>query len=148
MQFLPSPRGVPKPTKNLNEYCGSTLHRRDRYPVCGMAATFPWRNICKRSEVKRKWIETSVQFLRAVVDCVCNLESIFDHPLFGCSNYDGSNAATSTLGTGLFYLCALEKLTKERVLFICPTLPGGANCLLFKGTLSPSGRLATSPVRH
>ncbi|GBN90377.1 hypothetical protein AVEN_43786-1 [Araneus ventricosus] len=28
MQFLPSFRGLPKPTKTLNEYCGSALDRR------------------------------------------------------------------------------------------------------------------------
>ncbi|GBL96569.1 hypothetical protein AVEN_207756-1 [Araneus ventricosus] len=45
------------------------------------------------------------------------------------------NAETWALGTGLFYLFALEKLTIEKqfFFFLSPTLPGGPNCLLFKG---------------
>ncbi|GBM25688.1 hypothetical protein AVEN_207460-1 [Araneus ventricosus] len=43
------------------------------------------------------------------------------------------NAETWALGTGLFYLFALEKLTIEKeFFFFSPTLPGGPNCLLFK----------------
>ncbi|GBL72362.1 hypothetical protein AVEN_115299-1 [Araneus ventricosus] len=44
------------------------------------------------------------------------------------------NAETWALGTGLFYLFALEKLTIKKEFFsFSPTLPGGPNCLLFKG---------------
>ncbi|GBM10300.1 hypothetical protein AVEN_50015-1 [Araneus ventricosus] len=44
------------------------------------------------------------------------------------------NAETWTLGTGLVYLFALEKLTIEKeFFFFSPTLPGGTNCFLFKG---------------
>ncbi|GBO25122.1 hypothetical protein AVEN_220541-1 [Araneus ventricosus] len=34
-------------------------------------------------------------FLWAVVDWECNLESEFDHPLFGWSNYDDSKPSTT-----------------------------------------------------
>ncbi|GBO24148.1 hypothetical protein AVEN_154672-1 [Araneus ventricosus] len=44
------------------------------------------------------------------------------------------NAETWALGTGLFYLFALEKLSIEKEFFFSSqTLPGRPNCLLFKG---------------
>ncbi|GBM60014.1 hypothetical protein AVEN_147581-1 [Araneus ventricosus] len=52
------------------------------------------------------------------------LESVFDHPLFGWSNYDDNKSPTTVLerrtwalGTGLLYLFALEKLTIEKEFF-------------------------------
>lgn len=61
---------------------------------------------------------------RPQYSCRLRLGSVFDHPLFGWSNYDGNkssttyvNAETWTLGTGLFYWFALEKLTLEKEFF-------------------------------
>ncbi|GBL93949.1 hypothetical protein AVEN_76680-1 [Araneus ventricosus] len=73
------------------------------------------------------------------------LGSVFDHPLFGWSNYDGNKSSTTVLerrnralGAELFHLFALEKLTKEKKLFFpLPHFLGGPNCLLFKGTHLP-----------
>ncbi|GBL76882.1 hypothetical protein AVEN_224262-1 [Araneus ventricosus] len=52
------------------------------------------------------------------------LASVFDHLLFGWSNYDGNKSPTTVLerrtwalGTGLHYLSALEKFTIEKEIF-------------------------------
>ncbi|GBM21743.1 hypothetical protein AVEN_118274-1 [Araneus ventricosus] len=50
------------------------------------------------------------------------LGSVFDHPLFGWSNYDSNKFQTPErrnmgLGYRLFYLFALEKITTEKELF-------------------------------
>ncbi|GBM52613.1 hypothetical protein AVEN_16729-1 [Araneus ventricosus] len=85
-----------------------------------------------------------------------HLGSVFDHPLFGWSNYDGKKSPTTVLESrnmGFGYRAILfvrfrKACYRERVLFFSPTIPGGPNRLLFKGANLPSGKLATSPVRH
>ncbi|GBN91360.1 hypothetical protein AVEN_86560-1 [Araneus ventricosus] len=67
--------------------CTEELPCSNSSRVCAMAATC-WRSICK--EVN--WTETSVQFLWAVVYAYLLLGSVFDHPLFGWSNYDGDKS--------------------------------------------------------
>ncbi|GBM59392.1 hypothetical protein AVEN_17424-1 [Araneus ventricosus] len=72
MQFLPSFQGLPKPTKNLNEYCGWTLNRRDtlfQWPkglLDGCNILEKHLEMIGRSK-ELDWTEMSVQFLRAVV---------------------------------------------------------------------------------
>ncbi|GBN57488.1 hypothetical protein AVEN_232561-1 [Araneus ventricosus] len=84
------------------------------------------------------------------------LGSVFDHPLFGWSNYDGNESPTMFMECrkvdrgyrAILFICFRKAFYEERVLFFSPTLPGGPNCLLFKAIHFPSGKLATSPVRH
>ncbi|GBL97443.1 hypothetical protein AVEN_170543-1 [Araneus ventricosus] len=76
------------------------------------------------------WTNTSVQFLRAVVDCVCDIRlrmRLGRYSTTSCSAGQITtainslrrmwNAETWTLGTGLFYLFALEKLSIEKEFF-------------------------------
>ncbi|GBM23944.1 hypothetical protein AVEN_198184-1 [Araneus ventricosus] len=82
------------------------------------------------------------------------LGSVFDHPLFGGSNYDGNKSQTTerrNVGLGyrtILFACFREAYYRERVLFFSPTLPGGPNCLLFKGQLAigQAGNLANPPL--
>ncbi|GBM83227.1 hypothetical protein AVEN_81994-1 [Araneus ventricosus] len=157
MQFLPSFQGLPKPTKNLNGYCGSSLHRR--------GTLFQWPegwwdgcNILEKHLIGRSK-EEDRDFSTVPTgscNCVCVLGR---YSTTRCSADQISTAINPqrwlwdaeewTLGTGLFYLFALEKLTiEEEFFFSLPHFLGGPNYLLLKGAHLPWGKLATPPVRH
>ncbi|GBN61584.1 hypothetical protein AVEN_47841-1 [Araneus ventricosus] len=82
--------------------------------------------------------------------------SVFDHSLFGWSNYDGNKSQTTVVERrnmdleyrDILFICFRKAYYRERVLFVSSTLPGGPNCFLFKGAHLPSGKLGTSPVRY
>ncbi|GBL79335.1 hypothetical protein AVEN_92537-1 [Araneus ventricosus] len=123
--------------KNLNEYCGSTLNRR--------GALLQWSEGCWR--VYGVVPTFAVQFLRAVVDCVCVV-----------GQYSISRTASRIptainpqrrAWTGLFYLLAPEMLTigKEFFLFFFSHFLGALIVVFLRCPLA-IGEVATSPVRH
>ncbi|GBM14270.1 hypothetical protein AVEN_128337-1 [Araneus ventricosus] len=89
--------------------------------------------------------------------------SVFDHPLFGRSNYDGNKSQTTerrNMGLGyrdILIVFFRKAYYRERVLFFSPTLPGGPNCILFKGPTchraswqprqSATGKLKTPEIK-
>ncbi|GBM98994.1 hypothetical protein AVEN_45566-1 [Araneus ventricosus] len=115
MQFLPSSLGLPKPTKNLNEYCRSTLHRR--------GTLFQWPkgwwdgcNILEKHLIRKS--KAMDRDLRTVPTGSCNCVCVLDRITTAINpQRRWWNAKTRTLGTGLFYLYALEKLTIEKEFF-------------------------------
>ncbi|GBN69147.1 hypothetical protein AVEN_171469-1, partial [Araneus ventricosus] len=145
MQFLPSFRGLSKPTKNLNEYCGSTLHRR------GTLFQKP-EGLCSHCNILEKHLEMIGRSkevdreLSTVPTGSCNCVCVLGRSSTArCSagrittaiNPKRLNAETWALGTGLFYLFALEKLTIEKeFLFFSPTLPGAQIVFCLRGPLA------------
>ncbi|GBO27099.1 hypothetical protein AVEN_267381-1 [Araneus ventricosus] len=84
------------------------------------------------------------------------LGSVFNHPLFGWSNYDGNKSSMTDVERrnmdlgykDILFICFRKAYYRERVLFF--SLPHFLEPKLstVKGDHLPSGKRATSPVRH
>ncbi|GBN36686.1 hypothetical protein AVEN_51272-1 [Araneus ventricosus] len=92
------------------------------------------------------WTDTSVQFLRAAVIAYTSWVGIRP-PAVRITTAINPQRLLWNAETRAF-ICFSKAYYRERVLFFSPTLPGGPNCLLFKGAHLPLGELATLPVRH
>ncbi|GBM40991.1 hypothetical protein AVEN_250313-1 [Araneus ventricosus] len=84
------------------------------------------------------------------------LGSVIDHPLFGWSNYDGNKSPTTVvecrntdLGTGLFYLFALEKIISKASSFFLSHTVWGPKFSSVEGAplaIGQAGNLARPPL--
>ncbi|GBM27884.1 hypothetical protein AVEN_256683-1 [Araneus ventricosus] len=112
MQFLPFFQGLSKPTKNLNEYCGSTLHRRGTPVPKARGFVQPSQHSGETSvndrKIKGSGQRTQCSF-HGQLQLRMRLGSVFDPPLFGWSNYVVNKSQTTEHGPWVqgYFICLL-----------------------------------------
>ncbi|GBO34231.1 hypothetical protein AVEN_221119-1, partial [Araneus ventricosus] len=138
MQFLPSFRGFPKPTKNLR------VLRLDfapkRYPVPIARGFVRWLQHSGETSVNYRKVKGSGldKDLSTVPTGSCNCVCVLGR--YSTTRCSAGRITTAinpqSMGLGyraILFHCFRKAYYRERYLFFSPTLSGGPNCLLFKG---------------
>ncbi|GBM21472.1 hypothetical protein AVEN_161077-1 [Araneus ventricosus] len=138
MQFLPSFRGLPKPSKILKSIaarlCTEELPCSNSPRVYAMAATSGETSVNDR-KVKESGLDRDLSTVPAgSCNCICVLGWYSTTRCLGGRITTAINPQNMGLGyKAILFHCFRKAYYRERYLFFSPTLSGGPNCLLFKG---------------
>ncbi|GBN17932.1 hypothetical protein AVEN_125329-1 [Araneus ventricosus] len=139
MQFLSSFRGLPKPTKNLKEYCLLDFAPKS-YPVQVARGFVRWLQHSGETSVSDRKVKGSGldRDLSTVPAGSCNCVCVLGR--YSTTRCSAGRITTAinlqNMGLGyraILFHCFRKAYYRERDLFFSPTLSVALNCLLFKG---------------